>query len=102
MLITLGVSLQRMKVFNTGRAVLLSVTRVGMGFGTGLLVSHFFGFEGAARGVFILQCSMPVAVFNYLLAERYGRKAKETAELIIISTILSIVALPLILHFLKN
>jgi len=102
MLLTLGVSLQRMKVFNPGRAVLLSVTRIGMGFGTGLMLSSLFGFEGNTRGVFILQCSMPVAVFNYLLAERYGRNAKETAELIIISTLLSIVALPLILHFLKN
>ena len=102
MLLTLGVSLQRMKVFNPGRAVLLSVTRIGIGFGVGLMVSYIFGFKGSARGVFILQCSMPVAVFNYLLAERYGRNAKETAELIIISTLLSIVALPLILYFLKN
>ncbi len=102
MLITLGVSLQRMKVFNTGRAILLSITRVGMGFGVGLLLSFVFGFKGAVKGVFILQCSMPVAVFNYLLAERYGRNAKETAELIIISTLLSIITLPMILHFLKG
>jgi predicted permease len=102
MLITLGVSLQRMKVFNTGRAVLLSITRIGMGFGVGILVSFFFGLTGAAKGVFILQCSMPVAVFNYLLAERYGRNAEETAELIIVSTLLSILALPLILQILKG
>jgi len=102
MLITLGVSLQRMKVFNTGRALLLSITRTGMGFGVGVLVSYLFGFHGAARGVFILQCSMPVAVFNYLLAERYGKNAKETAELIIISTLLAIITLPLILQFLKG
>lgn len=102
MLLTLGVSLQRMKVFNTGRAFLLSFTRVGMGFGVGILVSYLFGLKGTERGVFILQSSMPVAVFNYLLAERYGRNAKETAELIIVSTLLSIIALPLILHFLKG
>ena len=102
MLLTLGVSLQRMKVFNIGRAVLLSITRVGMGFGVGILVSCLFGFHGVVRGVFILQCSMPVAVFNYLLAERYGKNANKTAELIIISTLLSIIALPLILHFLKS
>ena len=102
MLLTLGVSLQRMKVFKIGRALLLSITRIGMGFGVGILVSRLFGFHGVARGVFILQSSMPVAVFNYLLAERYERNAKETAELIIISTLLAIVALPLILHFLKS
>lgn len=102
MLITLGVSLQRMKVFSPGRAVLLSFIRIGMGFGAGILLSYLFRLEGAARGVFILQSSMPVAVFNYLLAERYGRNAKDTAELIIISTLLSIIALPLILQFVKG
>ena len=102
MLLTLGVSLQRMKVFNTGKALLLSIARIGIGFGVGILVSYLFGLKGTARGVFILQSSMPVAVFNYLLAERYGRNAKETAELIIISTLLSIIVLPLILQFLKN
>jgi len=101
MLITLGVSLQKMKVFNTGRAFLLSLIRVGMGFTIGISVSYLFGLKEAARGVFILQFSMPVAVFNYLLAERYGRNAKETAELIIISTLLSLITLPLILQILK-
>lgn len=102
MLLTLGVSLQRMKVFNIGRAAMLSVVRVGMGFGVGLLVAELMGLTGTARGVFILQNSMPVAVFNYLLAERYKRNAKETAELIIVSTILSIITIPLVLTFLKG
>ena len=102
MLITLGVSLQRMRVFNTGTALLLSAARIGLGFGIGILISYLFGLKGTARGVFVLQSSMPVAVFNYLLAERYGKNPKETAELIIISTVLSIILLPLILQFLKH
>lgn len=102
MLLTLGVSLQRLKVFNIGRAALLSIVRIGMGFGVGLLVAELMGLTGTARGVFILQNSMPVAVFNYLLAERYKRNAAETAELIIISTILSIITLPLVLSFVKG
>ncbi len=102
MLITLGVSLQRMRIFNTGRALLLSLARIVLGFGVGILISYLFGLKGTARGVFVLQSSMPVAVFNYLLAERYGKNPKETAELIIVSTILSIILLPLILQFLKH
>lgn len=102
MLLTLGVSLQRLKVFNIGKAALLSIVRIGMGFGVGLLVAELMGLTGIARGVFILQNSMPVAVFNYLLAERYKRNATETAELIIVSTILSIVTLPLVLSFVKG
>ena len=100
--INLGVSLQRMKVFNLGRAALLSVVRIGMGFAAGVLVAGIMGLTETARGVFILQSSMPVAVFNYLLAERYKKNPKETAELIIVSTILSIITIPLVLSFLKG
>ena len=57
---------------------------------------------GTDRGVLILQSSMPVAVFNYLLAERYERNAQETAELIIISTVMSIITLPIILSYLNG
>lgn len=102
MLITLGVSLQRMRVLNTGKALFLSAVRTGMGFGVGILVSYLFGFSGTARGVFILQCSMPVAVLNYLFAEQYGKNPKEISEIIIVSTLLSIIILPLILQFLKH
>jgi malate permease and related proteins len=102
MLITLGVSLSKMRVLNTLRAFLLSIARTGLGFGAGLLLSWLFGLTGTARGVFVLQCSMPVAVFNYLLAEQYGKKPKEVAELIIISTLLSILVLPVILQYLQG
>jgi malate permease and related proteins len=102
MLITLGVSLSNMRVLNTSRAILLSIARTGLGFLVGLLISWLFGLTGIARGVFILQCSMPVAVFNYLLAEQYGKKPKDVAELIIISTLLSILVLPVILQYLKG
>lgn len=101
MLLTLGVSLQRMKVFKIKKAVLLSILRIGVGFCAGLLVARLAGLTGTARGVLILQSSMPVAVFNYLLAERYNRNARDTAELIIVSTFMSVVTLPLILAFLN-
>jgi predicted permease len=102
MLITLGVSLSQMRVLNRLRAFSLSIVRTGMGLGAGLLISWLFGFTGTVRGVFILQCSMPVAVFNYLLAEQYDKNPKEVAEIIIISTLLSILVLPLILQYLKG
>jgi len=101
MLFTLGVSLSGFSVTKLNRAVLLSVLRLGMGFGIGILVSFLFGLTGIARGVVVLQSSMPVAIFNYLFAERYNRNPRETAELVVISTVMSLVALPLILHYLN-
>ena len=101
MLLTLGVCLARMRVLNIQKAVLLSLTRIVMGFAVGVTVSYLMGLTGVVRGVLILQCSMPVAVFNYLLAERYRRKPEETAELIVVSTLISLISLPLVLIFLK-
>ncbi|MCP4752203.1 MAG: AEC family transporter [Proteobacteria bacterium] len=99
MLFTLGVSLSRLKVMNIRFALLLSALRLGGGFGIGLLVSSIFGLTGVAQGVVILQSSMPVAVFNYLFSERYQRHPQETAELVVVSTLMSLVAIPLILRF---
>lgn len=100
MLLTLGVSLARLQVRHATRALSLSALRLGMGFGVGVLVAAAMGLSGAARGVLILQCSMPVAVFNYLLSQRYNRNPNETAGLVVISTLLSLVSLPLLLRYL--
>ena len=45
----------------------------------------------------IIQCAMPVAVFSYLFAVRYGGPSDVVAGMILISTILALAALPLIL-----
>jgi predicted permease len=53
-------------------------------------VSWLFGLDGLTRGVFILQCMMPVAVATYLWVERYGpEEAPGVAAFILVSTILS-------------
>ena len=99
MLITLGVSLAGLGVSSLPRAVLLSVMRIGVGFLVGWGTAEVFGFEGAARGVLILQCAMPVAVFNFLFAERYNNQPEEVAGLVVISTIMSFATLPFLLAF---
>ena len=58
------------------------------------------GLEGTARGVFIIDCAMPVAVVNYLFATRYGRSPSEVASLVVLSTTLTFVTLPLLLAWL--
>lgn len=97
MLLALGVSLARLKVRSLGRTLGLSLFRLGMGFAVGLGLTYGLGLEGAQRGVVILACSMPVAVFNYLFAQRYGRAADEVASVIVASTLISFATLPLLL-----
>lgn len=99
MLIALGVSLADMKVSSVKVSVGLSVLRLGMGFAVGWATAVLFGMEGAARGVLILQCAMPVAVFNYLFAARYDTRPAEVAGTVVVSTVLSFATLPLLLMF---
>lgn len=100
MLVTLGVSLARLRVAALPRSVALSLLRLIMGFAVGLGVSVALGLEGMERAILILQSSMPVAVFNYLFAQRYGRSPQEVAGLVFISTAISFTTLPLLLWYL--
>jgi len=97
---TLGVTLGRLRLGGAPRIFVLSLLRIGMGFALGIGLGALLGLEGVTRGVFILQCAMPVAVLNYLLAEKYGRSPGDVASLVLLSTLISLVTLPLILAWL--
>ncbi len=99
MLITLGVSLARLRIASLPRSLALSLLRLVLGFAVGVALAAGFGFEGTARGVLILQSSMPVAVFNYLFAQRYQREPEEVAGMVVISTAISFLTLPGLLWF---
>lgn len=99
MLITLGVSLSDLKVLQWRHSLWFGMMRVLGGFALGVLVAELFGLEGAERGVVILQSSMPVAVFNYLLAMKYQREPGEVAGMVVMSTLLSFVLLPFIVAY---
>jgi malate permease and related proteins len=97
MLLALGFSLARLKVKSLGRSFALGVLRLVLGLATSLALVELFGFTGAARGVLIIQCSMPVAVFQYLFAQMYNRAPEEIAGTVVMSTVLSFATLPLLL-----
>lgn len=97
MLFTLGVSLATLKVNDLKRGLLLSALRLVAGIVAGFGLSELLGLDGAARGVFIIQCAMPVAVVNYIFAVRYNRDPQTMASLVVISTLLSFATLPALL-----
>ena len=99
MLLTLGVSLASMRVVGVRRALALAVLRLAMGAAVGFALAEFCAFEGVARGVLIIQCTMPPAVFNYLFAQTYRREPEEVAGVIVLSTLISFATLPLLLSF---
>ncbi len=99
MLITLGASLARLKVIKFGKIVTIGTIKMAAGIVIGFLVAGLFSFEGVEKNVLILQMSMPVAVFSYLLAAKYDRKPEEVASLIFTTTLISFITVPLLLLF---
>lgn len=100
MMITLGVSLAQLKVAAIAHSVMFSVLRIFGGLLLAWLWCEWMAIDGVARGVILLQSSMPVAVFNYLLAQRYQREPSEVAGLVVTSTLISFVLTPVLLAYL--
>ena len=94
MLLMLGTSLARLVVSDLPQACALAVARLVLGVGAGLLVIWLMDLEGVAAGVLFLQVSMPVAVFNYVFADRFNRQPEQVAATVLVSTLLSMVCLP--------
>jgi predicted permease len=99
MLITLGVAVARLETKAMTQAALLSVVKLLICGGAGWAAAVWFGLDPIAAGVLIVQLATPVAVTSYLLAEKYGADAQPVAGLVVASTVLSVLALPLILAF---
>lgn len=100
MLITLGVAVARLAPGRLGQALWLSLLRVVICWGIGVAAGTAFALDPIAMAVLVLQVSTPVAVTTYMLAGKYGADADAVAGMVIVSTLLSIVTLPLTLAFL--
>lgn len=100
MLITLGVAVARLKPGRILRAVWLSSAKVAICVAAAWTVGRWFGLPDIAFAVLVLQVSTPVAVTSYLLAEKYGADADAVAGLVVVSTLMSVVVIPVILAFL--
>ncbi|MFN3721939.1 MAG: AEC family transporter [Paracoccaceae bacterium] len=100
MLITLGVAVARLTPGRLGRAVWLTVMRGGLTVAVAVAIGRFFALDPVAFAVLVVQISTPVAVTSYMLAEKYGADADAVAGLVIASTLLAVITLPLTLGFL--
>lgn len=99
MLISLGTSLARLRIVTFTRTLTLSLLRLGLGFSVALGLVTALGLQGPARGVVLIQSSMPTAVFSYLFALRYGGKHEEVGAMVVISTLSAFLMLPILMGF---
>lgn len=100
MLITLGVAVARLTPGGVGRAMLLSAIKLVICVAIAWAAGLYFELDRIALGVLVLQVATPVAVTSYLLAEKYGADAQSVAGLVVVSTLMSVAALPVLLAFL--
>ena len=99
MLITLGVAVARLRPGTFSLSTLLSALKVALCVGCAAFAGVMFDLDSTALAVLIVQVATPVAVTSYLLAEKYGADADSVAGLVVVSTLMSVVTLPLILAF---
>jgi hypothetical protein len=100
MLITLGVSLANIQVRSLKSGVGFSLVRIPVAAGLAWGIGALLGLPPLAQSILVLQMSMPVAVFNYLFAQKAGREPAYVASLVFCSTLLSLFYLPLLLAWL--
>jgi malate permease and related proteins len=100
-LMSLGIALTRLKVFSVNKAIISSISRVIIGPIIGYLLILYFELEGFAAGVLLIQCSMPSAVLNYLVASIYSPKkiVDSVASTIVVSTLMSFITIPIVVFF---
>ena len=100
-LMSLGIALTRLKVFSFNKALACSIGRVILGPIIGFGVIKIFNLNGFAAGVLLIQCSMPSAVLNYLIATMYSSKkiVDSVASTIVVSTFMSFITIPIVIFF---
>lgn len=99
MLMALGNTVGGLKAHNLPRALGLGAARLIISFVVAVAVSYALGLRGVAQGVLVLQGAMPAAVFSYLFAARYDRDADDIAGIVLVSTLLGAVTLPLLVSY---
>ncbi len=100
MMFALGYKLSELKLTKVWLSFLFGSLRIFLGVLLGIFFVKIFNLHGVTAKVLILQASMPPAVFNFVLAEKYKRDSETVASIIIAGTIISIITIPLILTYL--
>jgi len=96
MLLMLGTSLARLTLKDMPQALALALARMFLGLGAALLLIWLLELEGMAAGVLFLQATMPIAVFNYVFADKYNRQPDQVAATVLVSTLITMAALPIL------
>jgi predicted permease len=96
MLVSLGYRLHNVESLKWGHALGGALLRIIGGFAAAFAAVNLIGAEGVNRQVLLLYGSLPAAVINFVLTEKYGQDPELAASIVVLSTVMSVVTIPLV------
>ncbi|RZN33694.1 MAG: AEC family transporter [Methanophagales archaeon ANME-1-THS] len=99
-LLVLGYQLRDVPIRATTIALLASAYRILGGLMVAFVIITLFSIDGLGRDIILLQAAMPSAVMSMILAAKYNRDATLVASVVLMTTLLSTISIPLILALL--
>jgi predicted permease len=97
MLVSLGYRLHSVRQLKLGHALGGAVLRIAGGFAAAYVAVELTGAAGVNRQVLLLYGCLPAAVINFVLTEKYGQDPELAASIVVLSTLISVVSIPLVL-----
>ncbi len=101
MLVIMGYKLNFVKTKVIKLGIWGTALRIGGGFLLALGITKVFGISGVVKDVIIIVSSMPAAITSYIFGEKYEANPDFAASVILISTAVSIITIPIVLRFLR-
>jgi predicted permease len=96
MLVSLGYRLHDFRSLQWGHAVSGALLRTLGGFAAATIAVNLVGATGINRQVLLLYGSLPAAVINFILTEKFGQDPHLAASIVVLSTFFSVITIPLV------
>jgi predicted permease len=96
MLISLGYRLHAVESLQWGHALGGALLRICGGFAAANIAVNIIGADGVNRQVLLLYGALPAAVINFILTEKYSQDPALAASIVVISTFISVLTIPLV------
>lgn len=96
MLISLGYRLHEVESLQWGHALGGAMVRILGGFAAANIAVFAIGASGVNRQVLLLYGALPAAVINFVLTEKYRQDPALAASIVVISTFLSVLTIPIV------
>ncbi len=100
MQLSLGYRLCSTRIRRPWSTLASSLIRFGGGFLAALVITRAFSIGGVTAKVIILASSMPSAVINFIISQRYDLDTDFVSSSVALSTLLSVVVVPVVLIWL--